>query len=123
MLDTPCPLSLEALGTAFRHQIEDYKSVSFYTDTDQVIHQTLDIIWADSLDFKRMKLALNTLEVPVQSGGTCIELARPPINPLSPQADRIDLYCCPFGPDNYKKVTRTVWMLCKDIIQEQNMLD
>lgn len=33
-------LGLEALGTAFRHQVEDYKFVSFYSDTDQVRNQT-----------------------------------------------------------------------------------
>lgn len=33
-------LGLEALGIAFRHQVEDYKFVSFYSDTDQVRNQT-----------------------------------------------------------------------------------
>lgn len=75
-------LDLEALATAFRHQVEDYKFVSFYSDTDQVRNQPLSIIGADSLDFKCRSL-MHFLDCPIRFSG--IRVGRPPRSPSSPQ--------------------------------------
>jgi hypothetical protein len=45
-------LDLALLGTVFHHQLEDYKFVSFYSDTDLVNTQKLSIFGADSLKSK-----------------------------------------------------------------------
>ncbi|KAJ5507057.1 hypothetical protein N7527_009200 [Penicillium freii] len=86
-------LDLEALATAFRHQVEDYKFVSFYSDTDQI--------------------------VPFNSAA--LGLAGHREAQVRLRADRSDLCCFPIGSDSYKKVTRRLWMLCEEVIQEQGM--
>ncbi|CRL30822.1 unnamed protein product [Penicillium camemberti] len=86
-------LGLEALGIAFRHQVEDYKFVSFYSDTDQIV----------PIDSAVLNLAGH------REAQGCLG------------ADRSDLCCFLIGSDSYKRVKRHLWMLCEEVIQEQSM--